>query len=301
MNRIASMVSRHQKTSKFISRSIEKNKLAHAYIFYGPQDVGKFNFALDLAERITSDSISLKNYEILVIRPEIQDEKGKTKELDIKVLEIRELQRKIRLTSWKGKRKVAIIDRAEKMTTSAQNALLKTLEEPPENTVLILVTKNKDKLLSTVLSRCQKIKFGISSNDKIEKLLSEDVSGRNDIIFWSLGREELAQKMLDDENELRRRLEAELVLKEIFSLSVSEKLSLAENMSKNISLAKEKMDWWQVIMRGVILGDQKRDFGKFINRKKAFLILGKIEESFKVIEDTNASARLVLENLLLAF
>src|SRR5262249_3006342 len=78
---------------------------------------------------------------------------------EIKVEQVRALQERISLRALEGKRKVAILASAEKMNPQSQNALLKALEEPPPDTVLILISSAADRLLPTIRSRCSKVSF----------------------------------------------------------------------------------------------------------------------------------------------
>jgi len=89
----------------------------------------------------------------------------------LKIDEIRELQKKLGFLPYEGKTKVAVIDQVEKMNLQACNAFLKTLEEPPSSTILILITSNIYQLLPTLISRCQGIKFNPLPPDAIRKIL----------------------------------------------------------------------------------------------------------------------------------
>lgn len=282
-----------------LERSIGRGVVSHAYLFYGPKDTGKFQKAVEMAKNICRGDDNLAKQDILTLEPETVSEKGKIKELDMKVGEVRELQRKIGLSS-QGNFRVAIIKKSEKMTVSAQNALLKTLEEPPKGVVLILLTENKEKLLPTVVSRCQKVRFGILSETRLRQIFSGK-SFSEEVVFWSLGREGLAKKMLENGEELRFRKETENFLKNIFHSNVSEKFLAAEEMSKDIAEAKEKMILWSVILREIILGRNRSGFEGLLDKQEALDILGKIDDSLKTIEETNANTRLVLENLFLSF
>lgn len=94
-------------------------------------------------------------------------------ELSIGITEIRELNHWLSLSSYQSKMKAAVIFRAEKMTLEAQNALLKNLEEPPENTLIILLTQDYELLLPTIISRCQVIKLTASAINLDDKEISQ--------------------------------------------------------------------------------------------------------------------------------
>lgn len=134
---------------KYMINSINKGKINHAYMFEGIEGIGKETFAYDLA-KILLETPHLENApDCIRVKPE-----GNS----IKIAQIRNLQSDIVIKPHK-KYKIYIIDKAEKMTVEAQNALLKTLEEPPEYAIIILVTNNKEGLLQTIRSRCEIVKF----------------------------------------------------------------------------------------------------------------------------------------------
>jgi DNA polymerase-3 subunit delta' len=183
---------------KILSGALKKNILASAYLFYGESGTGKWAMALELAKAINCETEQwagcddcstcqridkMAHPDVTVIFPvpspksKEKDEKElerykekKIKEpyaevkfersVNIPVEHIRNLQKDIYLKPFEGKRKVIIIAEAEKMHNSSANSLLKTLEEPPADATLILTTNDLNKLLPTVVSRCQQIRFG---------------------------------------------------------------------------------------------------------------------------------------------
>lgn len=134
---------------KYMINSINKGKINHAYMFEGIEGIGKETFAYDLA-KILLETPHLENAPDCI--------RVKLEGNSIKIAQIRNLQSDIVIKPHK-KYKIYIIDKAEKMTLEAQNALLKTLEEPPEYAIIILVTNNKEGLLPTIRSRCEIVKF----------------------------------------------------------------------------------------------------------------------------------------------
>lgn len=141
------------------------NAISHSYLFVGEEGIGKKQIAREFSKMILCLSqekencnqcdscikfISNNNPDFIEI-----SEDGNS----IKIAQIRELQEKIYQKPIVSSRKVVIIDNSEKMTEEAQNSLLKTLEEPPEYIVIILITSNENKLLNTIKSRCLKLSF----------------------------------------------------------------------------------------------------------------------------------------------
>lgn len=152
--------------TKTLENAIKNNQISHAYIFCGPRGVGKTSCARIFANRI--NDISEENK---------QDGAFNIFELDAasnnSVDDIRDLVNQTRIPPQKGKYKVYIIDEVHMLSKSAFNAFLKTLEEPPKYCIFILATTEKQKLIPTILSRCQIFEFNrISLNDIIVHLSS---------------------------------------------------------------------------------------------------------------------------------
>lgn len=140
----------HKKQTEYLSKLIENKRVGHAYIFAGPADVGKKTIARHFASLLLSGKLD-NNPDYLQI-----DGAG-----GIKIESIRELAYKMSLRPYAAAYKVTVIDEAQNMTVEAANALLKLFEEPRPYTVIILITSNPIKLLPTIISRAQKITFGL--------------------------------------------------------------------------------------------------------------------------------------------
>lgn len=144
---------------------ITANNLVHSYMFVGTEGIGKVLFAQNFAKMIlcqnepkacnTCSSCIKFDSDNHPDFMQIDSEDGKS----IKINQIRLLQEKIAEKPIISNKKVYIINDSDLMTVEAQNCLLKTLEEPPEYAVIILVLSNENKLLSTIKSRCTKIAF----------------------------------------------------------------------------------------------------------------------------------------------
>lgn len=162
---------------KTLKNAIKYDRLSHAYLFCGPRGTGKTSIAKILAKTI--NCTNLQNYlpcnecnnclqynnkqSVDIIEIDAASNNG--------VDEIRELRDKVGLVPSYGKYKIYIIDEVHMLTTSAFNALLKTLEEPPKHAIFILATTEPYKIPITILSRCQRFDFKkISVDDIIERL-----------------------------------------------------------------------------------------------------------------------------------
>lgn len=285
----------HKKIIRLLDRSIEKNAVAQAYLFSGPAHVGKFFVALEFARRLNGKELA-SDLDITVLAPETETVKGAVREKGIKVEHIRDMQRKLNMTSYGEAYRIAIIDESQKLSQSVQNSLLKILEEPPRKCVIILIAQDEKKILPTVRSRCRILKFGLVSGEEMEDIPS--IGNQSGILFWSLGRPGLAKKLSEDNRELEKREALSKELDVLLASDVSDKFELAESLSKDSLKLAEKMNSWMVIFREILLGRSRKSA---ITQQKSFEIILELEKAIKITAETNANPRLVLENLFLKF
>ena len=136
---------------ELLRRAHEQNRLAHAYLITGAPGSGKEVLAAELASLVNGtpakDVFSTKAREIFIARPE-------SKSRRIVTAQIRALEHALQMRAAAGRRKVAIIPDADRLQTEAANAFLKTLEEPPKGSLLLLLSALPEALPETVLSRC---------------------------------------------------------------------------------------------------------------------------------------------------
>jgi DNA polymerase-3 subunit delta' len=172
-----------------LKRSLSEGRIGHAYIFSGPAGIGKKTIARIFAGLLLCDAP--QNGSVCgSCKPCLMMDSGSNpdyhsiscEEQSIGVDLIREIQSDVILKPMYSKRKVYIIEEAAKMTEQAQNCLLKTFEEPPEYVVVMLLTTNYDKLLETVRSRAQHLKFGKYTREQVYQAL-RDRYGSDDGIF----------------------------------------------------------------------------------------------------------------------
>ena len=176
----------NEKVKEYLNSTIENKNISHSFIFVGKPGIGKKQFAHQYAEMIMClqdgkcDGNSVKcdscikfegnaNPDYAEITPD-----GKT----LKIEQIRNLQARIVEKPITSRRKVYVIDDADLMSEESQNCLLKTLEEPPEYAVIILIVSNESKILPTIKSRCVIIKFQLLTSKEIKQVkpeLSDDL------------------------------------------------------------------------------------------------------------------------------
>lgn len=158
----------HDNIKKQLKSDVEGAKVSHAYLFSGIEGIGKKTLAIEFAKKL----LGTENLETCV------DYKYIEKFQDKKEIIVEQVRNKIvndvYVAPATGNYKVYIINDAHLLNAAAQNALLKTLEEPPKYVVIILVTNNEKALLTTVLSRVKKLSFNRLSDGDIEVLLKEN-------------------------------------------------------------------------------------------------------------------------------
>ena len=167
----------NQDAKDYLIKNIEFNNILHSYLFVGTEGIGKKMIATEFAKRI----LCLNKKDNCNCKSCIRFDGGNhpdfyviDEEDNIKVETIRILTEKVYEKPIVSEKKVYIINDCEKMTPEAQNCLLKTLEEPPEFVVIILITSKENLLLNTIKSRCMTVKFkNIDEKDLLDYCTNE--------------------------------------------------------------------------------------------------------------------------------
>src|SRR6266498_3124896 len=148
----------------YLRRAHDQNRLAHAYLISGPPGSGKQLLAAELASLVNgtaaNDVFSAKARDIFVAQPESRSRR-------IVIEQIRDLEHRLQMRATDGRRKVAIIAEADRLQPQAANAFLKTLEEPPRNSLLLLLSALPEALPDTIVSRCISIPLA-ANGEQIE-------------------------------------------------------------------------------------------------------------------------------------
>lgn len=168
----------HKNITSFLEKSVKNGEISHAYLFYGPSHLGKKAVASHFAEVILGRPIA--NHPDVYLVGRERDEKESKLAKNISIEQIRELERKLSLSSFLNSYKIGIIEEAETMSEEAANSLLKTLEEPTPKTVIILLSTSTSALPATIVSRCQTLKFLPVAKEKIYDHLLNLGAGRDE-------------------------------------------------------------------------------------------------------------------------
>jgi DNA polymerase-3 subunit delta' len=245
-----------------LSQAVASDKVAHAYLFSGPPGVGKHLAAKALAMTLNclegggdacgecrSCGKIERNIHPDVLEITVPDGK-KAIPIDL----IRELERRLLPAPHEGRAKVAIIDPADLMTIPAENALLKTLEEPRPGRFLILITSRASSLLATVRSRCQMIRFAPLPGEVVADLLQSGGAGKKEAetaAVLSGGGMELAAAYLSE--DIDERIDAVFrVLEGAVEKTPQKGLEVASSLSGKRVEALSTLDLLMIVLSEII-------------------------------------------------
>jgi len=284
----------HEKQWNFLKRSIELDKLSHAYLFAGQEKLGKKKLALEwISLLFKKDLQRTQHSDLILIEPQ---------EKEIQIAQIRNLSWKLSLKPYLTPFKIAIIDRAHLMNQEAQTSLLKTLEEPKGNAILILITEHPEIIFPTILSRVQIIKFYPVKKEEIKNYLkkqgiSEEKS--EEVAKISLGRPGAAIEFISDSQRLESQKKIVEKLIEISNSNIASRFHYAKAISQEPNLG-EILEIWISYFRNILL--TKLNGGNNLNQyslPKLKNILKLIQKTNFLISTTNVNPKLALETLML--
>lgn len=296
----------HKKQWSFLKEKFDSHQLSHAYLFAGPDEVGKKTLALDFAKMIMGDSKLIDqgaHPDFLMVSPKDSSE--------IQINQIRGVQQFLNLKPYYSCYKIVVIDQADKMNRDAQGCFLKTLEEPKGQTLLILISSKPEILLSTILSRCQTVKFFIVGLNEIkDHLLKNKVAEAEMLAHISDGRPGRAMSFVLDPGKMEREKQALDKLITVSSSDLASKFQYTKNVkdtdfNNTIELFKK---YFRQLLFSKIGIKNFIDFGYFPQppEKLKSYSLNKIKEVIKLAElidskitTTNVNPKLALEILLM--
>ncbi|HEY7313805.1 MAG TPA: DNA polymerase III subunit delta' [Gemmataceae bacterium] len=246
-------------------RAVARGRLAHAYLFTGPAGVGKRLFALELAKSLLCEKATEGGLQACDHCPScVQVEAGTHPDfftaarpheaLEFPIDLMRELCQSFALKSARGRGKVVLLDDADDLNEESANCFLKTLEEPPPRSVLILIGSTPDRQLQTILSRCQVIRFAPLAPQLVEELVRadiEDAALRARLVRLSAGSPGLAKELADPALwEFRRGLLAGLAKTPINSVELARSwMAFVEEAGKESAAQRRRA---QLVLRLIV-------------------------------------------------
>jgi hypothetical protein len=292
----------HHKERERLKRLAEGDKLSQGYLFFGPESVGKRLCAQEFACQLVSDPDFEPSddkphpFDVCIVRPEEETKRGVKKLYSISAALIRDALFFLGRFPASGNFRVVIVEDAHKLSSAAQNALLKTLEEPQSTAVIILVTHEIGSIVPTVLSRVEKVRFDYVSPEEIaagaHAILPEGKERDIAPFFFSLGRPGMIIRAARDPERFREERGKLERLFRLSSLGAHERMKLAEELSKNVPEAVRLLEWW---LPGLHMQALKHTDARLTAR--FFGLLEKIGQTLTLLKTTESNARLLLEKL----
>ncbi len=315
-NIIKDIIIGHQKQRLFLRNSIKMNQIAHAYLFEGEESLGKKKVALEFAKIINCKLSDINqrpcenclfcqqfnkicNPDVFSIKPDKQE---------IKIGQIRDLIKKINLKSYILKYKIVIIDQAERLNQEAANALLKILEEPPKNSIFILISAYLYLLPSTIFSRTQIISFFPLTKEELEQFINlenkKGIKASNqdlvDVIFFSNLKPGKAIYFLNNRQKLKQVKENFTKIKQGLFFDLIYAFEYIKKISQENNKVEEFLDNLLLYFRSLlILIGTKEKYPENYSLKQVIEIIDYIQKIQFLIRTTNINVKLALENLLL--
>lgn len=309
----------HDRIIEIFRRSLISGKIAHSYIFEGIKGCGRRKTALALIQAIFCENknddacgichsckkVTAGNHADIHTLEPLPDKR------DISVDQIHAFQHEINLRPYEAPRKAFLIEPADKMNTHSANSLLKTLEEPPGNAIIILLTENADILLQTIRSRCQIVHFAPLSSENIRILLNQHgfESHKSDLLAtMAEGSMQIALE-LDNDDLLEKQKLAFHYLTNLNASKIFSIFKAAEELSVERNDTLQFLDSMISFARDIVYlatGDNQiinnpfkpalQELAARISLKKAIEMLDYILETRRTIQH-NANSKLALDCL----
>jgi DNA polymerase III delta' subunit len=285
----------HQKQIEFMTRAVKAGRLAHALAFCGPEGVGKRTLAKNLAQILLCDlgtgcgacpqckSLSAG------LHPDFL---SLASDDTIKIEQVRQLVYSLSLKPYQAKYKVAVVDRAEDMTTEAANALLKSMEEPKPHTIIILITANPYRLLPTIVSRVQKINFGLVAQADYQPLIPAHLSAeqKQALETFAAGRPGVALDIVNDPDRLGQLQHMERQYRNFARGTARDRFRVAADLAElDNPQIREALSFW--------LANLERELTANVDQH----LIQKIEAvaEAQTLLAANVNAKLLLTNIML--
>ncbi|MBU1037342.1 hypothetical protein KKF32_04975 [Patescibacteria group bacterium] len=290
----------HQNIVNYLDNSLKKEKVVHTYLFYGVKHLGKTTVAKKFAEELLGQSTGSSNLDLFELNLENHHK-------EIKIDQVRDWRHFLSLKPFGKGFKVGIIHQSEHLNIESANALLKTIEEPPPKTVIILVTSSWQRLLPTIISRSQKIHFLPVASKIIQETIKGKVSDQKEIkemVSYALGRPGLALKFCQDQEFKEDYLKLHQQVVKLWSVPIAQRFNFLNDylgnkeLKENFNLIDDLLHHFQFILREKLLSLYQLGDSQTI-KSSALIKQLKIVSDIKSLLKFNIQPKLLLENLLI--
>ncbi len=296
----------HQKQRDFLLGEIKLDRLSHAYLFAGEPGTGKKKTAEWFIDQLRQQVDRSWDFQVWRVYPEYPEKGGRG---SIGIDQMREMRRRTELRIGGSGRQVIVIHEAQSMTAYAQDALLKVLEEPKNQTVFVLLADHMQGIRPTVRSRCQLLQFPTwgflrSMNWLVKQGVEQNRA--TTIALLSQGRLDFMLELKDNPRTVQAKLEEWKKLHSIQQKPLGERFRFAEKTAKERDSLGELLGDWLIYWRAMLLAVS---FGLKIDpawqsRRNLAEIAGIIEQLEEVetsFRTVSLNKRLALEQILISF
>lgn len=316
----------HEWAVQILKEHVLQGSQRHAYLFTGPENIGRRSLALRFAQALNCQKkndlgepcLSCDSCERIgrMVHPDLSIVQADQPGGIIKVNQIRDLQRGLALAPYDAEYRIALLSRFEEANQHAANALLKTLEEPPPQVVILITAESAERLLPTIVSRCEMVRLRPVPIPDIEAGLRSmrniPVEKAHLLAHVCGGRPGYAIQLYEDPDLMSNRLNWLQDLQTILSANRVDRFTFAESMTKDNHKLRQILKVWLSFWRDVMLTrgnsslqltniDQRESINEAaakIELSKAREIVSSLEKMFTLLS-RNVNPRLVLEVFML--
>ncbi len=306
-----------QKRAKSVLKSAVKFKrISHAYLFYGPRGVGKSMAALAFAQALNCLSLRDGGEPCGVCASCLKIAGGNHPDVSritpegssLKIKQIRDMQEKAYYKCYEGKIKVIIIYEAHLLTPEAANSLLRILEEPPGDTVFLLLVEDTQRLPDTIISRCRGVSFSPLADEAVKGILEEKGISIQVPLSLAYGSVQKAIDLNEDSSCRELVKETEEFLAKIQNHGYRELFSYAEHIEQKKGKITLLLDYFDIVFRNRMLrlvahdkgggSETETSAGEAFGYQACREALEEIGKTYYYLYN-NANTRLALENLFI--